>query len=181
MIRRRYFEPELSNPKRLEPAILNSFRRQEQIIREWKQVDERFDSRKNLRASARLLRDRMRTYRGDPTLTIASYHAGGGNIGKALRLYRKSKGGASSPTYWHLYEDRSGPVYRLMSGWSDNSRNYFPTVVAAADVVEKYLNAPRQFREEYLYWGPDDAPERLASVPYIAGPAEGELSSHSPE
>jgi hypothetical protein len=43
-----------------------------------------------------------------------------------------------------------------------------PKVLAAADIVEKYLNRPDEFQKEYLYWGPDNARERLASVPYAA-------------
>jgi hypothetical protein len=168
LLRRRFFDPTVKDPEALEPAIYNSFRRQMKIEEEWKRVDERFHSQKNLIASAKFLRNRMRTYNGDATLAVASYHAGGGNISKAMRLYKNTPKSVAKPNFWHLYAEDSGPAYALMSKWSDNSLNYLPTVVAAADLVEKYLNRPQEFRDEYLYWGPDDAEERLTGVPYLA-------------
>jgi hypothetical protein len=155
------------HPERLAPALFNSLRRQADLMLEWREADERFDPEKNLRASARLLKAKLKGYDGDYSLAIASYHAGGGNIGKALRLARAS-GHKGKLTFWQLYADRTGPVYRLMSDWSDDSRNYMPKVLAAADIVEKYLNRPDEFQKEYLYWGPDNARERLAAAPYAA-------------
>jgi hypothetical protein len=153
---------------RLNAAIFNSLKRQLAILGAWRKADERFDPKKNLKAAARLLRERMSVYHGDYSLAIASYHAVGGNIGRALKLAKRSHIPMKNPGFWSLYADRSGPVYRLMSDWSDDSRNYLPKALAAADIVEKYLRQPEQFQEEYLYWGPENAAERLAALPYPA-------------
>jgi hypothetical protein len=168
LIRENLVETPKRTPEQFQAALWNSVHRQRIYVEEWRGQDERFDPQKNLKATAQLLKARLRGYKGDVTLAVAAYHAGGGNISRALRLYRLSDKTAKNVNYWSLFADRTGPVYQFMSGWSDDSRNYLPKVLAAADIVEKYLQQPEAFRSEYLYWGPDDAGERLAALPYPA-------------
>lgn len=73
--------------QRLQARLLKLTRRLDAQLSLWKQADERFHPGKNLAAAGRLLRGKLRRYNGDLSLAVASYHAGGGNIDRAIRLY----------------------------------------------------------------------------------------------
>ncbi|HEY3281059.1 MAG TPA: lytic transglycosylase domain-containing protein [Armatimonadota bacterium] len=50
--------------------------------------------------------------------------------------------------YLDLYRQERGPLFNRMSRWSDYSRTYVWKVLAAADIADRYLNAPEEYRQE---------------------------------
>jgi hypothetical protein len=97
-----------------------------------RRVDERFDPRKALAATARYLAiARARLGRDD--LAIAGYHMGIGNLQTALRRYGKTV------PYAQLYFDstplRHPSAYRFLASLGDDSSTYLWRIDAARDAL----------------------------------------------
>ena len=130
-----------------------------------RRVDERFDPRKSLEATARYLAlAKARLGRDD--LAVASYHMGIGNLQTALAKY-----GATKPIpYVQLYFDTTPlthpEAYRFLYALGDDSSTYLWRIDAAREALrasgddlrrQNELQTARNSAEEVLH-PPDDTP-----------------------
>lgn len=96
-------------------------------------VDERFDPAKALAATARYLTMAKKRF-GREDLAFVSYHMGMGNLENVLKAYGKGR-----VSYAELYFDstplRHPAAHRLLSGFGDDSSNYFWKIGAAEAVM----------------------------------------------
>jgi hypothetical protein len=96
-------------------------------------VDERFNPAKALAATARYLTMAKKRF-GREDLAFVSYHMGMGNLENVLKAYGKGR-----VSYAQLYFDstplRHPGAYRLLSGFGDDSSNYFWKIGAAEAVM----------------------------------------------
>jgi hypothetical protein len=144
--------------RRLTRRIARAHGRHAQRLRAARRrVDERFDPRKAVAATARYLAiARARLGRDD--LAIASYHMGIGNLQTALRRY-----GATVP-YAQLYFDstplRHASAYRFLAGLGDDSSTYLWRIDAAREALradagdlgeQARLQTARNSAEEVLH------------------------------
>jgi hypothetical protein len=117
-------------------------RRVEARVRERRRVDERFDARKALEATARYLRI-ARDKLGRDDLAIASYHMGIGNLQGALSAY----GDADIP-YAQLFFDstplRHAKAWRRLAALGDDSSTYLWRIMAARTIMRLYRRDPAE-------------------------------------
>jgi hypothetical protein len=99
-------------------------------------VDQRFDPRAALAATARYLALARRHF-GREDLAFVSYHMGIGNLDGVLRSY-----GARSIPYVQLYFDstpvRHGATWQRLYGFGDDSSNYLWKVLAAREIMRMW-------------------------------------------
>src|SRR6188472_1496104 len=103
-------------------------------------VDERFDPRKALEATARYLVLARRTL-GRDDLAVESYHMGFGNLQRALRAY-----GRSDVPYAQLYFDvspvRHARAAAILAALGDDSATYLWRVRAAQEIMRRFRADP---------------------------------------
>jgi hypothetical protein len=109
-------------------------------------VDDRFDPRKALAATARYLKlARARFGRDD--LAVESYHMGIGNLQEVLDRY----GGDHSVPYAQMFfdtaPDRHAAAYALLHSFSDDSRLYYWRVLGAVQIMQAYRTSPASLVE----------------------------------
>lgn len=110
-------------------------------------VDERFDPPKALQGTVRYL-EFAREELGREDLTLASYHAGVGNLQNALKAY----GEGDDVPYAQLYFDTS-PVhnpkaYRRMAALGDDSATYLWRLGAAREIMRLYREDRAELRRQ---------------------------------
>ncbi|MBX4206337.1 transglycosylase SLT domain-containing protein [Candidatus Parcubacteria bacterium] len=98
-----------------------------------KKVDERKDVEKNIDAGVSYLKMNYDRF-GDWGLATWAYHAGEGNVMKALALYKKS-GGTGTPTIHKLLS--SAAVKPMTKKLSDDSAGYPYKVIATATLFRQ--------------------------------------------
>jgi hypothetical protein len=112
------------------------------IERRRAQVDQRFDPRAALAATARYLA-MARARFGREDLAFVSYHMGMGNLQGVLRAY----GNGNAP-YVQVYFDSSpahhAAAYQRLSSLGDDSANYLWKVLAARDVMRLWREDPTE-------------------------------------
>ena len=98
-----------------------------------KKVDDRKNVSKSIAAGVSYLKMNYDRF-GDWGLATWAYHAGEGNVGKALTLYKKS-GGVGTPTIHKLLSNAS--VKTMTKKLSDDSAGYPYKVIATAALFRK--------------------------------------------
>ena len=107
-----------------------------------RRVDERFDPRKALEATARYLTFAKRQL-GRDDLAVASYHSGVGNLQRALRAY-----GEQDIPYAQLYFDstplRHEEAHAVLASLGDDSSTYLWRVYAAREMLRVWRHEPAE-------------------------------------
>jgi soluble lytic murein transglycosylase-like protein len=149
-------------------------------------VDERFDPRKALEATARYL-DLARRMLGRDDLAVVSYHMGIGNLQAALRAY-----GQAGVPYAQLFFDvspvRHARAEAILASLGDDSSTYLWRVRAAEDIMRRFRADPdalqlledaqtaKNSAEEVLH--PEDDTEAFAAPDDVrAAREDGTLSA----
>jgi hypothetical protein len=146
----------------------------QELRRERRAVDERFDPQKALAGSARYLTIAKRGL-GRDDLAFVSYHMGIGNLQGVLRAY-----GGGSPSYARVYFDstptRHAAVQQRLAAFGDDSSNYLWKLYAARDIMRLYReDRPQLARIEALQTAKNSAEEvlhPLESTPRFGTPAD---------
>jgi hypothetical protein len=98
-----------------------------------RRVDERFDPRKALEATARYL-EFAKGHLGRDDLTVVSYHMGVGNLQRALKAY-----GSSDIPYAQLFFDstpvRHAAAWKVLASLGDDSSTYLWRIGAAKAIM----------------------------------------------
>jgi hypothetical protein len=103
------------------------------LLRQRRQVDERFDPRKALEGAVRYL-ELARERFGREDLAVVSYHMGMGNLESVLDAYGTSDAGWAQVYFDATPRDHPG-TYRLLSGFGDDSATYLWRVYAAGEIM----------------------------------------------
>jgi soluble lytic murein transglycosylase-like protein len=130
---------DVRSSERLTRGILRGHRvRRREALR--RRVDERFDPRKALAATARYLDFAKGKLRRDD-LAVVSYHMGVGNLQQALAAY-----GEGTVPYAQLYFDssplRHPAAWRKLASLGDDSSTYLWRVLAAREIMRLYRDDP---------------------------------------
>ncbi len=118
--------------------------RVDKLVARLRRVDERFDPRKSLEATARYLRlARERLARDD--MAVASYHMGIGNLQSAIADF--GRGDAAAPgSYAELFFASSpfshAAAYRRLARLGDDSSTYLWRVRASAEIMRRHRSDP---------------------------------------
>jgi Family of unknown function (DUF5715) len=159
--------------RRIDRALRRAnVRKVQQLRRERRAVDERYDPAKALAATARYLTI-AREHVGREDLAFVSYHMGIGNLQDVLRAY-----GEERPSYARVYFDStpdSHPeVQRMLMGFGDDSSTYLWRVEAAREIMRLYRSDPAELaRLQALQTAKNSAEEvlhPLDSTPQFATP-----------
>ena len=146
----------------------------QELRRERRLVDERYDPVKSLAGTARYLTiAREALSRED--LAFVSYHMGIGNLQGVLRAY-----GEEQPSYARVYFDstptRHAPVQERLAAFGDDSSNYLWKLYAAREIMRLYREDPVALaRTEALQTAKNSAEEvlhPLGSTPRFETPAQ---------
>ncbi len=132
----------------------------QELRRERRTVDERFDPVKALAGSARYLTI-ARAELGREDLAFVSYHMGIGNLQGVLSAY-----GEDEPSYARVYFDstptRHPAVQRRLAAFGDDSSNYLWKLYAARDIMRLHREDPDELaRLEQLQTAKNSAEEVL--------------------
>jgi len=147
-----------------------------------RKVDQRFDPRRALEATARYL-DFARGELGRDDLAVVSYHMGVGNLMSVVEDF----GEGERPSYARLFFESTpsshGAAWRRLAELGDDSSTYYWRVLAARDIMRTYradrdalareneLQTAKNSAEEVLH--PGDETERYES-PDDLGDAYGD-------
>lgn len=127
-------------------ARATSVRRVAALQRARARVDERFDPAKALAATGRYLVMAKKKF-GREDLAFVSYHMGMGNLDGVLRAY-----GKGSVPYAQLYFDstplRHAAAYSRLSGFGDDSSNYFWKIGAAEAIMRLARTDPARLARQ---------------------------------
>jgi hypothetical protein len=143
------------------------------LERERARVDQRFDPRASLAATARYL-SLARGRFGREDLAFVSYHMGMGNLEGVLAAY-----GAGRVSYPRLYFDstpvRHAAAYARLAAFGDDSSNYYWKVLAGREIMRLWRDDRARLRTlAALQTAKASAEEVLhpaASTPRFAAPA----------
>jgi len=121
--------------------LRNRPRRVRRLEAERRRVDQRFDPREAIEATARYLTFSRRQLRRED-LAIVSYHMGVGNLTNVIEKF----GEGSAPSYVRLYFDSSPnrhvAAYRFLASLGDDSATYYWRVLAARSIMREYRSDP---------------------------------------
>lgn len=129
------------------------------IIAKRMTVDERFDPVKALAATGRYLQFARGRF-GRDDLAVVSYHMGVGNLGDVVRAFAGVRRGTDIKglvaddklSYAKLYFDsspaRHGEAWTTLSGFGDDSLNYWWKVRAAEQIMRTYRTDPGALQRE---------------------------------
>lgn len=129
------------------------------IIAKRMTVDERFDPVKALAATGRYLQFARRRF-GRDDLAVVSYHMGVGNLGDVVRAFAGAPRGTDvkrlvaddALSYTKLYFDsspaRHAKAWSTLSGFGDDSLNYWWKVRAAERIMRTYRTDPGALKRE---------------------------------
>ena len=111
------------------------------------QVDQRFDPREALAATARYLKLARERF-GRQDLAFVSYHMGIGNLDGVLHAYAGDAYERGKLPYAQVYFD-SGPLrhvraYDMLRNFGDDSSNYYWKVLGARDIMALHRDDPAQ-------------------------------------
>src|SRR3954468_5071 len=121
--------------RRIARADARGQRRRAQPLRAARRrVDERFDPRKSLAATAHYLAFARGKLRRDD-LAIASYHMGVGNLREALSLYGKPRGIPYAQLFFDSTPQRHEASQRFLARLGDDSSTYLWRVRAAREAL----------------------------------------------
>jgi hypothetical protein len=138
-------------------------RRVEARTRQRRRVDERFDARKALEATARYLLI-AKEQLGRDDLAIAAYHMGIGNLQGALRAY-----GATDIPYAQLFFDstplRHARAWQRLASLGDDSSTYLWRVMAARSIMRLYRRDPTELLRRSVLHGRKNSAEELHHPP----------------
>jgi hypothetical protein len=127
-------------------------------------VDDRFDPAKALAATARYLTIAKQKF-GREDLAFESYHMGIGNLSSVLAAF-----GAGNVSYAQLYFDstplRHAAAYAKLSGFSDDSLNYFWKIGAAEAIMRASRTDPAALARQAQVQAPPA--QKAASGPVTA-------------
>lgn len=118
-----------------------------------RKVDERFDPRKALEATARYLEFARGHLHGRPDLAVESYHMGVGNLQRALKAY-----GDEDIPYAQLFFDstplRHARAWKILASLGDDSSTYLWRIGAAKDIMKLYRDDPKKLaaQDELQDW-----------------------------
>jgi hypothetical protein len=118
--------------------------RVDKLVARLRRVDERFDPRESLEATARYLRlAKKRLARDD--MAVASYHMGIGNLQSAIADF--GRGDAPAPgSYAELFFASSpfshAAAYRRLARLGDDSSTYLWRVRASAEIMRRHRSDP---------------------------------------
>jgi hypothetical protein len=151
-----------------------NLRRVEELRRERRAADDRYDPRKALAGAARYLTI-ARGLLGREDLAFVSYHMGIGNLQDVLRAY-----GEARPSYARVYfgstPQRHPEVQRQLLAFGDDSSTYLWRVHAAREIMRLFRDDPQELaRLETLQTAKNSAEEvlhPLDSTPSFANPQE---------
>jgi hypothetical protein len=137
-------------------ARATSVRRVRALERARARVDQRFDPKQALAATGRYLALARNRF-GREDLAFVSYHMGIGNLEGVLRAY-----GKAGVPYAQLYFDstplRHAAAYARLSGFGDDSSNYFWKIGAAEAIMRLYRSDPKELaRQSELAMAPAPA------------------------
>jgi hypothetical protein len=130
--------------RRLTRAIARAQRkgrasRVDRLVARRRRVDERFDPRKSLEATARYLLTARQQLRRDD-MAVASYHMGIGNLQSAIADF--SRDGAAPTSYAQLFFASSpyshAAAYRRLARLGDDSSTYLWRVRASEGIMSAY-------------------------------------------
>jgi hypothetical protein len=140
-------------------ARATSVRRVNALERARARVDQRFDPKQALAATGRYLALAKKRF-GREDLAFVSYHMGIGNLEGVLRAY-----GSGSVPYAQLYFDstplRHPAAYARLSGFGDDSSNYFWKIGAAEAIMRLSRTDPARLARQSAT---QTAPEPAAAV-----------------
>jgi hypothetical protein len=100
-------------------------------------ADDRFDPAKELAATVRYLRISQRQF-GRPDLAVESYHMGIGNLHNVLDAYDSGHPVPYVQLYFDSAPTRHSGAFRLLSGFGDDSWQYYWRVLGAVQVMRLY-------------------------------------------
>jgi hypothetical protein len=125
-------------------ARARSDRQRRRLEQQRARVDERYDPRKALQATARYLNFAKR-HLGRDDLAVVSYHMGVGNLQRALDAY-----GERDIPYAQLFFDstplRHAAAWRVLSSLGDDSSTYLWRVLAAKEIMRLHREDPAELR-----------------------------------
>jgi hypothetical protein len=132
----------------------------QELRRERRAIDQRYDPVKSLAATARYLTI-AREQLGREDLAFVSYHMGIGNLQGVLRAY-----GEERPSYARLYFDSTPAnhpdVQRRLMAFGDDSSTYLWRVYAARDIMRLFRSDPAELaRRQALQTAKNSAEELL--------------------
>ncbi len=106
-------------------------------------VDDRFDPAKALMATARYLQIAKRKF-GREDLAFVSYHMGMGNLDTVLKAYGSHPPGRVpyAELYFASTPQRHAAAYARLSGFGDDSSNYFWKIGAAEAIMRQSRTDP---------------------------------------
>ncbi len=118
-------------------------KRVDKLVARRRRVDERFDPRESLEATARYLRlAKKRLARDD--MAVASYHMGIGNLQSAIADF--ARGSAAPASYAELFFASSpfshAAAYRRLARLGDDSSTYLWRVRASAEIMRRSRSDP---------------------------------------
>jgi hypothetical protein len=132
----------------------------QELRRERRAIDQRYDPVKSLAATARYLTI-AREQLGREDLAFVSYHMGIGNLQGVLRAY-----GEERPSYARLYFDSTPAnhpdVQRRLMAFGDDSSTYLWRVYAAREIMRLFRSDPAELaRRQALQTAKNSAEELL--------------------
>ncbi len=109
------------------------------IIGRLARADDRFNPPRAIAATVRYLRTAQQRF-GRRDLAVASYHMGIGNLGTVLARYDGGRAVPYAQLYFDTAPDRHADVYRLLTGFGDQSSLYLWRVLGAVQIMRLYRN-----------------------------------------
>ena len=121
----------------------------EKLAKQRREIDERFDPAEALDGAARYLAIAGERF-GEEDLATVSYHMGIGNLESVIRAYAGASGdeeiggvvSGDDLSYAQLYFDSSptehGEAYELLSGFGDDSSEYYWKILASERIMERW-------------------------------------------
>lgn len=109
-----------------------------------REVDERFDPVKSLRAAGRYLADALGRF-GREDLAVASYHMGIGNLESVLDAYG-DRDASWAQVYFNATPRNHPRTYEIVSGFGDDSATYLWRVYAAREIMRLYREDRAELR-----------------------------------
>src|SRR3954447_8003631 len=142
-----------------------------------RKADERFDPRKSLEATGRLLTFARPLLGGRDDLAVESYHMGVGNLQSVLAAYGAK---AASTSYAKLYFGstplRHAAAYAKLAALGNDSATYLWRVLAAKEIMRLYRQDPNELtRLQDLQSRKSNAEEVLhpeGSTPIYSSPTD---------
>ena len=119
-------------------------------------IDDRFNPARELAGTVRYLRFAEHQF-GRMDLAVESYHMGIGNLGQVLADYDGGRAVPYPQLYFDSAPDHHAAAYRLLAGFSDDSRLYYWRVLGAMQIMHLFRTAPTVLKRLATLHLADDA------------------------